>query len=465
MPRLPSSSLSILNLYCLLLTTASLLCRIAPVADKEKEDAWLLLIESDGVSEHEAYIDFCRNTITTTFPHLLSLLMMSTTCFFVSFWDPLFSGSTMFTYRNLGEPDISQFLLHAAQIFTCFSERNRVESSQPTEQRRFEDWEVGFKLPSWDFSRFSVLILELRFSLNFIALTLIFFFIALFFLNFFTRNRSHAPSSSSSSLCSSVLYCGFTSRDLGSSFVVVRFSWSPDFLFFVSNRRLAKSKWRNKILLKPCLSRNSLRVTASTPPTKNSFKELWEIWSECQSQKFGLPIGDVYLITKLKKKKNGSRIDRFVGTSGGSWHRVDKDFTIKLNCSNSQEDIVGVRKKFSYRNLGSVENKCWILSEYSISFDGAQSSTAKRKFVEVDHSDATGDGEADGDDFYIDEILALLEDKAEPECNAPLEEVQSPMRQISQVPLDPYVASDFCLENDDPFSDLQDLPLPDFYKF
>ncbi|CAN1244634.1 hypothetical protein LINPERPRIM_LOCUS6194 [Linum perenne] len=86
--------------------------------------------------------------------------------------------------------------------------------------------------------------------------------------------------------------------------------------------------------------------------------------------KFGLPIGDVYLITKLKKKKNGSRIDRFVGTSGGSWHRVDKDFTIKLNCSNSQEDIVGVRKKFSYRNLGSVENKCWILSEYSISFDG-----------------------------------------------------------------------------------------------
>ncbi|CAN1779474.1 NAC domain-containing protein 96 [Linum perenne] len=220
-----------------------------------------------------------------------------------------------------------------------------------------------------------------------------------------------------------------------------------------------------------------------------SFKEPWEIWSECQSQKFGLPIGDVYLITKLKKKKNGSRIDRYVGTSGGSWHRVDKDFTIKLNCSNSQEDIVGIRKKFSYRNLGSAENKCWILSEYSISFDGgrtysedvicklknnhksrlddsegAQPST-KRKFGEVDHNDATGDGEADGDDFYIDEILAHLEDKAEPECNAQLEEVQSPMRQISQVPLDPSVASDFCLENDDPFSDLQDLPLPDFYKF
>ncbi|CAN1299419.1 NAC domain-containing protein 96 [Linum perenne] len=208
-----------------------------------------------------------------------------------------------------------------------------------------------------------------------------------------------------------------------------------------------------------------------------SFKEPWEIWSECQSQKFGLPIGDVYLITKLKKKKNGSRIDRYVGTSGGSWHRVDKDFTIKLNCSNSQEDIVGIRKKFSYRNLGSAENKCWILSEYSISFDGgrtysedvicklknnhksrlddsegAQSSTAKRKFGEVDHNDATGDGEADGDDFYIDEISQL-------------EEVQSPMRQISQVPLDPSVALDFCLENDDPFSDLQDLPLPDFYKF
>ncbi|CAN1299318.1 NAC domain-containing protein 96 [Linum perenne] len=151
-----------------------------------------------------------------------------------------------------------------------------------------------------------------------------------------------------------------------------------------------------------------------------SSKEPWEIWSECQSQKFGLPIGDVYLITKLKKKKNGSRIDRYVGTSGGSWHRVDKDFTIKLNCSNSQEDIVGIRKKFSYRNLGSAENKCWILSEYSISFDGgrtysedvicklknnhksrlddsegAQPST-KRKFGEVDHNDATGDGEAEG---------------------------------------------------------------------
>ncbi|CAN1779687.1 hypothetical protein LINPERHAP1_LOCUS14839 [Linum perenne] len=220
-----------------------------------------------------------------------------------------------------------------------------------------------------------------------------------------------------------------------------------------------------------------------------SFKEPWEIWPKCQSQRFGLPIGDVYLITKLKKK-NGSRIDRSVGTAGGSWHRVDKDFTIKLNCSDSQEDIVGVRKKFSYRNLGSVENKCWILSEYSISFDGgrtysedvicklknnhmsrlddsegAQSSTAKRKFGEVDHNDATGDGEADGDDFYIDdelvhEILALLEDK-----NAQLEEVQSPMRQISQVPLDLSVASDFCLENDDPFSDLQDLALPEFYKF
>ncbi|CAN1122504.1 NAC domain-containing protein 41, partial [Linum perenne] len=48
-----------------------------------------------------------------------------------------------------------------------------------------------------------------------------------------------------------------------------------------------------------------------------SFKEPWEIWSECQSQKFGLPIGDVYFITKLKKEEEWFKNRSFCGNLRG----------------------------------------------------------------------------------------------------------------------------------------------------
>ncbi|CAN0898150.1 NADH dehydrogenase [ubiquinone] flavoprotein 2, mitochondrial [Linum grandiflorum] len=137
-------------------------------------------------------------------------------------------------------------------------------------------------------------------------------------------------------------------------------------------------------------------------------EEPWELWHRCQSQPSSLfsTGGDVYLITKLKRKTtvkgNSKHYDRVLGTSGGNWHRSDSNFLIPLD--SDSPDLVGVRKKFFYDNVKSKEHGCWLLSEYSISYDRGktcsddvicmlyQAPTAKakkRKFEQRNTSNAT----------------------------------------------------------------------------
>ncbi|CAN0898249.1 NADH dehydrogenase [ubiquinone] flavoprotein 2, mitochondrial [Linum grandiflorum] len=137
-------------------------------------------------------------------------------------------------------------------------------------------------------------------------------------------------------------------------------------------------------------------------------EEPWDLWHRCQSQPSSLfsTGGDVYLITKLKRKTtvkgNSKHYDRVLGTSGGNWHRSDSNFLIPLD--SDSPDLVGVRKKFFYDNVKSKEHGCWLLSEYSISYDRGktcsddvicmlyQAPTAKakkRKFEQLNISNAT----------------------------------------------------------------------------
>ncbi|CAN1247027.1 hypothetical protein LINGRAPRIM_LOCUS3328 [Linum grandiflorum] len=137
-------------------------------------------------------------------------------------------------------------------------------------------------------------------------------------------------------------------------------------------------------------------------------EEPWDLWHRCQSQPSSLfsTGGDVYLITKLKRKTtvkgNSKHYDRVLGTSGGNWHRSDSNFLIPLD--SDSPDLVGVRKKFFYDNVKSKEHGCWLLSEYSISYDRGktcsddvicmlyQAPTAKakkRKFEQRNTSNAT----------------------------------------------------------------------------
>ncbi|CAN1247021.1 hypothetical protein LINGRAPRIM_LOCUS3322 [Linum grandiflorum] len=137
-------------------------------------------------------------------------------------------------------------------------------------------------------------------------------------------------------------------------------------------------------------------------------EEPWDLWHRCQSQPSSLfsTGGDVYLITKLKRKTtvkgNSKQYDRVLGTSGGNWHRSDSNFLIPLD--SDSPDLVGVRKKFFYDNVKSKEHGCWLLSEYSISYDRGktcsddvicmlyQAPTAKekkRKFEQRNTSNAT----------------------------------------------------------------------------
>ncbi|CAN0903142.1 Tryptophan synthase alpha chain, chloroplastic [Linum grandiflorum] len=134
----------------------------------------------------------------------------------------------------------------------------------------------------------------------------------------------------------------------------------------------------------------------------------WDLWHRCQSQPSSLfsTGGDVYLITKLKRKTtvkgNSKHFDRVLGTSGGNWHRSDSNFLIPLD--SDSPDLVGVRKKFFYDNVKSKEHGCWLLSEYSISYDRGktcsddvicmlyQAPTAKakkRRFEQRNNSNAT----------------------------------------------------------------------------
>ncbi|CAN0830660.1 Mitochondrial Rho GTPase 2, partial [Linum grandiflorum] len=137
-------------------------------------------------------------------------------------------------------------------------------------------------------------------------------------------------------------------------------------------------------------------------------EEPWDLWHRCQSQPSSLfsTGGDVYLITKLKRKTtvkgNSKHYDRVLGTSGGNWHRSDSNFLIPLD--SDSPDLVGVRKKFFYDNVKSKEHGCWLLSEYSISYDRGKTCSddvicmlyqapttkaKKRKFEQRNTSNAT----------------------------------------------------------------------------
>ncbi|CAN0840543.1 hypothetical protein LINGRAHAP2_LOCUS2852 [Linum grandiflorum] len=102
-----------------------------------------------------------------------------------------------------------------------------------------------------------------------------------------------------------------------------------------------------------------------------SDEEPWDIWPRSQSQRFGLPMGDVFLITKLKKSKSSpSKLSRFVGTSGATWHQSWCSKPSKVHCGSQK--LLMVQKKFSYKNTKSSEHGCWLLNEYTISLDGGK---------------------------------------------------------------------------------------------
>ncbi|CAN0929047.1 hypothetical protein LINGRAHAP2_LOCUS36853 [Linum grandiflorum] len=101
-----------------------------------------------------------------------------------------------------------------------------------------------------------------------------------------------------------------------------------------------------------------------------SDEEPCDIWPRSQSQRFGLPMGDVFLITKLKKSKSSSKLSRSVGTSGATWHQSSCSKPWKVHYGSQK--LLMVQKKFSYKNTKSSEHGCWLLTEYTISLDGGK---------------------------------------------------------------------------------------------
>ncbi|CAN0840509.1 Pectin acetylesterase 8 [Linum grandiflorum] len=101
-----------------------------------------------------------------------------------------------------------------------------------------------------------------------------------------------------------------------------------------------------------------------------SDEEPCDIWPRSQSQRFGLPMGDVFLITKLKKSKSSSKLSRSVGTSGATWHQSSCSKPMKVHYGSQK--LLMVQKKFSYKNTKSSEHGCWLLTEYTISLDGGK---------------------------------------------------------------------------------------------
>ncbi|CAN0840723.1 hypothetical protein LINGRAHAP2_LOCUS2896 [Linum grandiflorum] len=101
-----------------------------------------------------------------------------------------------------------------------------------------------------------------------------------------------------------------------------------------------------------------------------SDEQPWDIWPRSQSQRFGLPMGDVFLITKLKKSKSSSKLSRSVGTSEATWHQSCCSKPSKVHYGS--QELLMLQKKFSYKNTKSSEHGCWLLTEYTISLDGGK---------------------------------------------------------------------------------------------
>ncbi|KAL9423066.1 hypothetical protein AB3S75_035207 [Citrus x aurantiifolia] len=73
---------------------------------------------------------------------------------------------------------------------------------------------------------------------------------------------------------------------------------------------------------------------------------------------------DLYFFTQLKKKSSkGSRIDRKVGSSGGTWQGEDAGKDIV----NGQSKIkIGSKKRFRYEKKGCEDHGAWIMHEYTL---------------------------------------------------------------------------------------------------
>ncbi|GAY50708.1 NAC domain-containing protein [Citrus sinensis] len=73
---------------------------------------------------------------------------------------------------------------------------------------------------------------------------------------------------------------------------------------------------------------------------------------------------DLYFFTQLKKKSSkGSRIDRKVGSSGGSWQGEDAGKDI---VSGQSKIKIGSKKRFRYEKKGCEDHGAWIMHEYTL---------------------------------------------------------------------------------------------------
>ncbi|KAH9771037.1 NAC domain-containing protein [Citrus sinensis] len=73
---------------------------------------------------------------------------------------------------------------------------------------------------------------------------------------------------------------------------------------------------------------------------------------------------DLYFFTQLKKKSSkGSRIDRKVGSSGGTWQGEDAGKDI---VSGKSKIKIGSKKRFRYEKQGCEDHGAWIMHEYTL---------------------------------------------------------------------------------------------------
>ncbi|KAL9420075.1 hypothetical protein AB3S75_037786 [Citrus x aurantiifolia] len=73
---------------------------------------------------------------------------------------------------------------------------------------------------------------------------------------------------------------------------------------------------------------------------------------------------DLYFFTQLKKKSSkGYRIDRKVGSSGGTWQGEDAGKDI---VSGHSKIKIGSKKRFRYEKQGCEDHGAWIMHEYTL---------------------------------------------------------------------------------------------------
>lgn len=94
--------------------------------------------------------------------------------------------------------------------------------------------------------------------------------------------------------------------------------------------------------------------------------EPWDIWEKFKSKRENdLKLSnDLYFFTTLKlKTTEGTRICRTL-PSGSKWNGENRPSEIK---NSGSEDVIGHKKRFSYRNNGSDDQQDrWIMYEFDI---------------------------------------------------------------------------------------------------